>query len=116
MDNLIIGIIIVAIIGIAVSMIVKRPKGGCCGGGSAPVPVKEKKLSKVVAKRTVKIEGMTCEHCKNRIEKAVNAVDGMAAVVSLNKGQAVVSLEKEVDDATIKAIIEDAGYQVIEII
>ena len=34
----------------------------------------------------------------------------------MNKGQSVVSLEKEVDDATIKAIIEDAGYQVIEII
>ena len=58
---------------------------------------------------------MTCKHCKNRVESDLNALDGVAAKVSLRKRTAVVSMEKEISDAQMKKIIENAGYEVVEI-
>jgi len=63
----------------------------------------------------VKIEGMTCENCANRVEWAINDIDGLAAKVNLKKKEAVVSMEKDVADDVIKAAIEKAGYTVTEI-
>ena len=95
---------------------VKHFKGesGCCGGGSS-VKIKRKKLKKVVKQRTIVIEGMTCKHCKNRVESDLNVLDGVVAKVSLRKRTAVVSMEKEINDAQMKKIIENAGYEVVEI-
>ena len=67
-DFVIAGILIILIIiGIRSSVKHFKGEGGCCGGGSS-VKVKRKKLKQVVKQRTVIIEGMTCEHCKARVE------------------------------------------------
>ena len=117
MENvIIIGIIVVLIvIGIYSGMKHFKGEGGCCGGGSSSVKKQHKKLKKVIAKKTVIIEGMTCEHCKNRVEKSINDIDGAAAKVNLGRKEAVVSLEKEISDEVICAAVEKAGYKVIEI-
>lgn len=116
MENLIIiGIVVVMIlIGIRSSMKHFRGEGGCCGG-SAPVRKSRKKLKNVIAKKTVFIEGMTCDHCKNWVEKSINDIDGAAAKVNLKKKVAVVSLEKDVSDEQIREVIEKVGYKVVEI-
>ncbi len=75
----------------------------------------KKKLKNVIARKTVTIEGMTCDHCKNRVERVLNEMDGVAGKVNLSKKQAIVSMEKEVSDDTICAVIEKAGYTVVEI-
>ena len=111
--------IIIAIIGLLVVIgVISGRKhfknGGCCGGESTVKS--KKKLNKVIGTRTVKIEGMTCENCANRVEWAINDIDGLVGKVNLKKHQAVVSMEKDVDNAVIKAAIEKAGYDVIEII
>lgn len=71
-----------------------REKGGCCGGGSALVKKEKKKLHKIIAQKTFIIEGMTCDHCKNRVEKCINDMNGVAAKVNLKKKEAIVSFEK----------------------
>lgn len=116
MENIIIiGIVVVMIlIGIRSSMKHFRGEGGCCGG-SAPVKKQRKKLKNVIAKKTIIIDGMTCDHCKNRVEKSINDIDGAAAKVNLKKKEAIVSLEKDVSDAKLREVIEKAGYKVIEI-
>lgn len=117
MENIIIiGILIAAII-IGVIYTVKHFKGesSCCGGGSS-VKAKKKKLKNVIARKTITIEGMTCDHCKNRVERVLNQMDGVAGKVNLSKKQAIVSMEKEVDDDAIRAVIEKAGYTVVEIL
>lgn len=91
-----------------------KGEGGCCGG-SASEPREHKRLKQVMAKKTVRIEGMTCEHCRNRVERAVNRIDGAAARVNLKKKQAVISMERMVSDEEIRTAIENAGYTVIEI-
>ena len=62
--------------------------------------------------KTMKIEGMMCSHCTGMVTKVLNAVDGVAAEVSLEDKCAYIDLSKEVpDDVLIKAVI-DAGYEV----
>ena len=65
--------------------------------------------------RTMKIEGMMCTHCSSRVEKALNAVDGVSATVDLESKTATVHAEPQVDDAALKAAVEDAGYKVVSI-
>ena len=117
MENvIIIGIIMILIVvGIHSGRKHFKGEGGCCGGGSAPVKSKPKKLQTGIAKKRVIVEGMTCEHCKNRVEKSINDIEGVAATVNLKKKEVLVSLEKHVSDEQIREAIEKAGYQVIEI-
>ena len=115
MENaIIIGIVIVCVfIGIRSGIKHFKGEGGCCGGGSSSV--KKKKLKNVIAKRIIVIEGMSCEHCKSRVERCINDMSGAAARVNLRKKVAVVSLAKEIPDEQLKEAIEKAGYEVIEI-
>lgn len=116
MENIIIIGIVVVLIGIGVYSGRKHFKGqgGCCGGG-APIPEQNKKLENIVAQKTVVIEGMTCSHCKNWVEKSINGIEGAAAKVNLQKKEAVVSLAGDVSDDQIRAAVQKAGYKVIEI-
>ena len=82
-DFVIAGILIILIIiGIRSSVKHFKGEGGCCGGGSS-VKVKRKKLKQVVKQRTVIIDGMTCEHCKARVESRLNSLDGVSAKINL---------------------------------
>ncbi|HBP26024.1 MAG TPA: heavy metal transport/detoxification protein [Acholeplasmatales bacterium] len=65
--------------------------------------------------KTVKIEGMSCQHCVKRIDKALNALKGVQATVSLENKSAELNLKKEIDEKLIRSAIEDLGYKVLEI-
>lgn len=113
MENIIIiGIVIIMML-IGVRSTIKHFKGesSCCGGGSSE-KVTKKKLKNVIGKKVVTIDGMTCEHCKNRVERVLNDLDGVSARVNLNKKEAVVSFEKETEDDVLRNVIEKAGYTV----
>lgn len=64
---------------------------------------------------TLKIQGMTCNHCVMRVAKALKALPGVQdARVDLQKSEAVVTY----DDATVtleklSAAVVDAGYKVV---
>lgn len=61
----------------------------------------------------LKIEGMMCEHCKARVEKALKAVAGVENVeISLENKTATVT--GNAGSAALKQAVIDAGYQVIE--
>ena len=76
---------------------------------------KKKKLKNIIGQKRVQIEGMPCEHCKNRVENALNRLEGVSAKVNLKKKTAVVSMEKEVEDMQLQKAVEQAGYKVIQI-
>ena len=66
--------------------------------------------------KTMKIEGMMCMHCENRVKKALEAVDGVkSAVVDHTKGSAVVEMEKDIDSSILKNAVEAHDYKVTEI-
>lgn len=66
-------------------------------------------------KKVIAINGMSCEHCQARVEKALNAIDGVAAKVNLKKNIAVVDLKKDVDDQILKDAVNEAGYEAVSV-
>ncbi|MDK2867573.1 MAG: P-type Cu+ transporter [Clostridiales bacterium] len=64
-------------------------------------------------KKEMNIEGMTCNHCKMRVEKALNGIDGVSAEVDLEAGKAVISIMGEVDEVVLTSAVEEAGYKVL---
>lgn len=116
MENfIIIGVLaVILILGLRSTFKHFKGEGGCCGGGSSEPPSK-KKLKNVIATKIVTVEGMTCENCKNRVERCINEIPGAAAKVNLKKKQVTVSLETEVSDEQIRSAIEKRGYDVLEI-
>ena len=76
---------------------------------------KKKKFKNIIGHTRLQIDGLTCEHCKNRVENALNRLEGVSAKVNLKKKTAVVSMEKEVEDMQLQKAVEQAGYKVIQI-
>lgn len=65
-------------------------------------------------KTTIKIKGMSCSHCTNRVQKALQAVAGVKDVtVSLENKNAVVDASDSVSAAALKNAVVDAGYDVV---
>ena len=65
--------------------------------------------------KTIKIEGMMCPHCQAHVEKALNALEGVTAVVDLEAGTAAVTLTGAVSDEALRQAVTDAGYEVTSI-
>ena len=116
MENIIVVVLLVIIVLVALRATIKRlkGKGGCCSGvGYKP---KKKKLKTVIEKKTFYVNGMHCEHCKNRIEESVNCIAGVSATVNLKKNQVLVEYETPVDDASIINQIDEMGYTVTSVL
>ncbi|MBB6174774.1 copper chaperone CopZ [Nocardiopsis mwathae] len=59
------------------------------------------------------VDGMTCGHCVGSVTTAVGAVAGVADVeVDLPTGRVTVGSDGPVDDALVRAAVEEAGYAV----
>jgi len=66
-------------------------------------------------KKVISIEGMSCGHCSMRVKKAIGELAGVSGVeVDLGAKRATVEGEA-LDDAALKAAVEDAGYDVTAI-
>ena len=82
---------------------------------AAEINTETKKENKTMTK-TMKIEGMMCGHCEAAVKKALEALDGVAsAEVSHEKETAVVTLEKDVDNAVLTKAVEDKDYKVVSV-
>lgn len=91
-----------------------KGEGGCCDIGSVIVE-KPRKLQHVVETKVINIEGMHCANCHARVQNALNGLDGASAKVNGRKKQAVVKLEKHMDDTLIKNAVDSLGYHVSSI-
>ena len=66
--------------------------------------------------KTMSIEGMMCGHCEATVKKALEALKGVEnAEVSHTAGTAVVTLDADVSDDTLKKAVEDQDYKVTKI-
>jgi len=62
---------------------------------------------------TIKVEGMTCQHCVMTVTKALEGIDGLENVkVDLDKAEATFDELRPVDLKVIKEAVEKAGYRV----
>lgn len=111
MENLIIvGILVFALTAaVLASMKHFKGEGGCCGGGGTLRT--KKKLKGVVARKTIKIEGMMCANCEARTERFLNDIDGVSARANHKKNQAVILMSRNVSEDELRAAVEKAGYR-----
>jgi copper chaperone len=66
-------------------------------------------------KKTIKIEGMSCNHCVMAVKNALSEIVGVSSInVELENKKAIVE-GKNLSDENLKEAIEDAGYDVISI-
>lgn len=76
----------------------------------------EEKQEERSMNKTMIIEGMMCAHCTGRVQKALEAVEGVESVVmSLEEKSAVLTLSSQVEDEALKAAVAEAGYEVTQI-
>lgn len=67
-------------------------------------------------KKTLQITGMMCGHCSGRVKKVLEALPQVEeAIVSHEDGTAVVTLNAEIADGELKAVVEAQDYTVVEI-
>lgn len=77
----------------------------------------ERKMEKKIYEKNVYIEGMSCNHCKMSVEKALKSIDGVENVaVKLDDKKASITLTKSINNDEIKKVIEDIGFEVKDII
>ena len=64
-------------------------------------------------RKIISIEGMTCEHCSDKIETTLeNLVDVSKVKVNLKKGQAIVSYDSTLDEILLTETLEKLGFTV----
>ncbi len=65
----------------------------------------------------VHIDGMTCDHCKMRVENGLNAFESIvSASVNLKKNIATIKSDKSIEDETFKKVVGEAGYDVKKVV
>ncbi len=65
-------------------------------------------------KLTYKITGMSCNGCRGKVERALNGVDGISAVVTLEPAEAVITMDKHVPTEKFQDVLSAAGGYSIE--
>lgn len=64
--------------------------------------------------KSIKIKGMSCQHCVMAVTKALGTLEGIKDVqVDLKSGLATYEEVKPVDPQKIAAAIKKAGYEVV---
>ncbi len=63
----------------------------------------------------IKINGMVCGGCENRVKTALSEITGIESVdADHNTGMVTIKSENDLDIAQIKERITDLGFEIIE--
>lgn len=68
-----------------------------------------------IMEKVIVVEGMTCDHCRKRVEDALNAIDGVEAKVNLQEKKAFIKLDKAISETSLTGAVTEAGYTVSKI-
>ena len=66
-------------------------------------------------KQIVKIDGMHCDHCAKTVERKISTIAGVKEVkVNLNKKEAAITADENIDIEKIKESLKETDFKVIE--
>ncbi|HEY0452179.1 heavy metal-associated domain-containing protein [Actinophytocola sp.] len=61
---------------------------------------------------TYTVTGMTCAHCVGAVKEEVGRIPGVTGVtVDLSTGQVTVTSDQPVDADVVRAMVDEAGYE-----
>ncbi len=70
-------------------------------------------MARMATTGTYTVTGMTCGHCVRSVTEEVGRVEGVTSVdVDLASGRVTVESDGPVDDAAVRAAVDEAGYSV----
>ena len=142
MSTAIIVVLLTVICILAVKSYCRRLSSGCCGGGRDALAKKRKAtkaqamtlpLDEVADLQAVwgktmdhnksdypyglllTIDGMVCSNCARRAEHALNRLEGVWAVVDLEKQQAVVWMKRRYSSKELQSALKSAGYTLLQV-
>lgn len=111
MTDAVIIIFLIVILAFALMGAGKRLKGGCCGGAKQKkIKPKDTNTAHYGYCYDLRIDGMTCEHCKIRVENLFNSLDGCFAKVNLKDKSAALRTKKPMSSDEISAVLSANGY------
>ena len=90
----------------------KNVTSGCCDSGDdeKKVRVKDKNKDNYPYTVKLKVDGMTCSHCREKVENTLNGEEGCWASVDLDTGTATVRMKTEIPQEEFERVIRHAGY------
>jgi copper chaperone CopZ len=60
------------------------------------------------------VSGMTCGHCVNSVQAELSQIRGVTEVqVDLTSGAVTVTSEAHLDEAAVRAAVDEAGYVLV---
>ncbi|MFE0426039.1 heavy-metal-associated domain-containing protein [Streptomyces sp. NPDC058953] len=95
-----------------IEIIETAPASGCCGGGSCGTDAAPAESAGAVT-TVYKVTGMTCGHCEGAISAEVSQIAGVTSVTAVAaSGLVTVVSEAPLDEAAVRAAVDEAGYEV----
>ncbi len=92
--------------------VVKNPVSGLLIQNEKEDNTLNDKKGKEERKMKIKVNGMMCGHCEAHVKKALEAIDGIEeAVASHEENLVTIANSKDIDEALMKAAVEEAGYE-----
>ena len=81
----------------------------------APAPAPAKAIGPAVATCELALDGLRCMNCVAHAKKALEAIPGVAADVTLDPQRALVRMDRDVPESALRAAIEGEGYRVVSV-
>jgi copper chaperone len=70
-----------------------------------------------VSEKSIKVSGMTCDHCVNAVTEELSKISGVTAVdIDLHAGEVspvAITSSNEISDADVAKAVEEAGYSIV---
>jgi copper chaperone len=61
---------------------------------------------------TYTVTGMTCDHCVRSVREEIGEIEGVSDIdVDLASGAVSVTSSRPLEDASVRAAVEEAGYR-----
>ncbi|MFF4550747.1 heavy-metal-associated domain-containing protein [Streptomyces sp. NPDC001435] len=82
--------------------------GGSCGSGTAT------DVQGIGVTTVYKVSGMTCGHCEGSVSKEISGLEGVTSVTAVAKtGEVTVTSAAPLDEAAVRAAVDEAGYELV---
>ncbi|MET9444021.1 heavy-metal-associated domain-containing protein [Streptomyces sp. NPDC006610] len=91
----------------------EKSSGSCCStDGSCSGAASEATAGEVTT--VYKVSGMTCGHCEGAVSEEISAIDGVSSVKAVAAtGQVTVVSAAPLDEAAVRAAVDEAGYELV---
>ena len=110
-STILICVAIAAVCIYAIIRMIKKPAGGCCGCSGCSSESACNAKTEYTHSYTVYIDGMSCGHCKARVEELFNSFAETTVEVDLDKKCAFVKSNTPVDEEKIKEAVNELGFE-----